>query len=88
MFRVLLAPPQEALYKRHLVYCLRVMSVGCTRIETDLQSWDVQTGSKTYLPCTQWLQRVGASRPGLGPTSIFVCDGFQFKCSSYFCDIL
>jgi hypothetical protein len=32
MFRALLARPQEALNKRHLVYCVRVMSVGCTRI--------------------------------------------------------
>jgi hypothetical protein len=32
MFRALLAHPQEALHKRHLVYCVRVMSVGCTRI--------------------------------------------------------
>jgi hypothetical protein len=29
MFRPLLAHPQEALYKRHLVYCVRVMYVGC-----------------------------------------------------------
>jgi hypothetical protein len=29
MFRALLAHPQEALHKRHLVYCVRVMSVGC-----------------------------------------------------------
>jgi hypothetical protein len=33
MFRALLAHPQEALHKRHLVYCVRVMSVGCTKIE-------------------------------------------------------
>jgi hypothetical protein len=32
MFRASLAHPQEALHKRHLVYCVRVMSVGCTRI--------------------------------------------------------
>jgi hypothetical protein len=32
MFRALLAHPQEALNKRHLVYCVRVMSVGGTRI--------------------------------------------------------
>jgi hypothetical protein len=32
MFRALLAHPQEALHKGHLVYCVRVMSVGCTRI--------------------------------------------------------
>jgi hypothetical protein len=31
MFRALIAHPQEALYKRHLVYCVRVKSVGCTR---------------------------------------------------------
>jgi hypothetical protein len=31
MFRALLAHPQEALHKRHLVHCVRVMSVGCTR---------------------------------------------------------
>jgi hypothetical protein len=30
MFRALLAHPQEALHKEHLVYCLRVMLVGCT----------------------------------------------------------
>jgi hypothetical protein len=32
MFQALLAHPQEAPHKRHLVYCVRVMSVGCTRI--------------------------------------------------------
>jgi hypothetical protein len=32
MLRALLAHPQEALNKRHLVYCVRVMSVSCTRI--------------------------------------------------------
>jgi hypothetical protein len=29
MLRALLTHPQEALHKRHLVYCVRVMSVGC-----------------------------------------------------------
>jgi hypothetical protein len=29
MFRALLAHPQEVLHKRHLIYCVRVMSVGC-----------------------------------------------------------
>jgi hypothetical protein len=32
MFRALLAHPQEALHELHLVYCVRVMSVGCTRV--------------------------------------------------------
>jgi hypothetical protein len=30
MFRALLAHPQEALKKQHFVYCVRVMSIGCT----------------------------------------------------------
>jgi hypothetical protein len=32
MFRALLTDPQEVVHKRHLVYCVRVLSVGCTRI--------------------------------------------------------
>jgi hypothetical protein len=32
MFRALLGHPQNTLHKRHFVYCVRVMSVGCTRI--------------------------------------------------------
>jgi hypothetical protein len=33
MFRALLARPQEMMHKLHLVYCVHVMSVSCTRIE-------------------------------------------------------
>jgi hypothetical protein len=33
MFRALLAHPQKALNKRHLIYCVHVMSVGCTRLD-------------------------------------------------------
>jgi hypothetical protein len=33
MFRALLPHLHEALHKINLVYCVRVMSVGCTRIE-------------------------------------------------------
>jgi hypothetical protein len=32
MFQTLLSHPQEELNKRQLVYCVRVMSVGCTKI--------------------------------------------------------
>jgi hypothetical protein len=42
MFLALLAHPQEALHKRQLVYCVRVMLVGCTRIEVEFQSWRSQ----------------------------------------------
>jgi hypothetical protein len=32
MFRALLAHPQEVLNTRHMVYCVRVMTVGCGTI--------------------------------------------------------
>jgi hypothetical protein len=36
MFQPLLAHRQEALHKWHLVYCMRVMSVGCIRVKVEL----------------------------------------------------
>jgi hypothetical protein len=59
MFRALLAHPQEALNKRHLVYCVRVMSVGC------YQDWSgtyvTKTSSTPILvaadtTCTQYIK--------------------------------
>jgi hypothetical protein len=41
MFQALLAHLQEALHKWHLVYCMRVMSLGCTRTEVELHSHHV-----------------------------------------------
>jgi hypothetical protein len=38
MFRALLAHPQEGLHKPHLVYYVRVMSVGCTRNGVEMMS--------------------------------------------------
>jgi hypothetical protein len=57
MFRALLAHPQQALHKRHLVYCVRVMTVCCTRTGVELvsvqtpvplQSWWSQLTKLTY----------------------------------------
>jgi hypothetical protein len=48
MFRALLAHPQEVLHERHLVYCVRVMLVGCIRIGVKL----VQLRS-LWFHCTQ-----------------------------------
>jgi hypothetical protein len=39
MFRALLAHPQEALHKQHLVYCVCVMLVVCAKTGVELQSW-------------------------------------------------
>jgi hypothetical protein len=36
MFQTLLAHPQDALHKQHLVYCVRVISVGCARVKVEL----------------------------------------------------
>jgi hypothetical protein len=41
MFRALLACPQEAPHKRHLVYCVRIMSVGCATITVSLLGYAV-----------------------------------------------
>jgi hypothetical protein len=51
MFRALIAHPQEGLHKRHLVYvyCVRVMSVGCSRIGVPLQSWSSQLTQRWYM---------------------------------------
>jgi hypothetical protein len=37
MFRALLAHPQEELHKLHLVYCVRIMSVGCGMVAVKMQ---------------------------------------------------
>jgi hypothetical protein len=48
MFRALLARPQEALHKRHLVYCVCVMSVGYTLVQpTDITRTQ-------YTKCRLW----------------------------------
>jgi hypothetical protein len=38
MFRALLDHPQEALYKRHLVYCVRIMSAGCGMVAVSVEN--------------------------------------------------
>jgi hypothetical protein len=52
MFRALLFYPREALNKRHLVYCVRVMSVGCGTIAVKALPEDeqviLQTGRGPY----------------------------------------
>jgi hypothetical protein len=37
MFLALLAHLREVLHKRHLVYCVRIMSVGCGTVAVSLQ---------------------------------------------------
>jgi hypothetical protein len=49
MFRVLLAHPQEMQYNRHLVYCVRVISVGCTRIRWNLKNSELKNSSTLTL---------------------------------------
>jgi hypothetical protein len=42
MFQALLAHPQEALHKRQVVYCVRIMFVGCATVAFSLHSWHSQ----------------------------------------------
>jgi hypothetical protein len=60
IFRALLAHPQEALNKRHLVYYMSVMSVGCTTIGAELHSWRKQLTTRTqYTKCCLWSASCG-----------------------------
>jgi hypothetical protein len=59
MFRSLLAHSQEALHKRHLVYCVRVMSVGCTSAShwfhyTEKGNLSVNVQSTEWRICFMW----------------------------------
>jgi hypothetical protein len=42
MFLTLLAHPQGMLHKRHLVYCVRVTSIGCARVGASFHLWRSQ----------------------------------------------
>jgi hypothetical protein len=52
MFRTLLAQLQEALRKRHLVYCVRVMSVDCLHQDwsgtSDMMRTEVGDGALSW----------------------------------------
>jgi hypothetical protein len=52
MFRALLAHPQEVLQKRHLVYCVSVMSSGCATVAV-LTTIVTQTIDVTRTQCTK-----------------------------------
>jgi hypothetical protein len=74
MFRALLADPQEALHKRHLVYCVRVMSVGCTRVGVELLRRRYTNGT-WYIACVlcqlaapglEWNSSGGTTQTALG----------------------
>jgi hypothetical protein len=51
MFQALLAHLQETLHKRHLVYCVHVMSVGCTRSSTPILVQPTDITHMQYTKC-------------------------------------
>jgi hypothetical protein len=69
MFRALLAHPQEAQHKQHLVYCVRVMSVGCNSFTPILvQPTDIThtqyTKCRLYIASWGWVRNArNMSRP-------------------------
>jgi hypothetical protein len=80
MFRTLLSHLQEALHKRHLVYCMRVMSVGCyqgwngTEFHSNPGSRRRFTNGTWYTACVLCLlaaTRVGVER-SFTPTQVTV----------------
>jgi hypothetical protein len=50
IFRALLAHPQEVLQKRHLVHCVRVMSVGCYQVWSGTGVCDISNARKMKRP--------------------------------------
>jgi hypothetical protein len=48
MFRALLAHPQEASHRRHLVYCVRIMSVGCGTVAVNENQGPLHVSSITF----------------------------------------
>jgi hypothetical protein len=60
MFRELLTHPQEALNKRHLVYCVRVMSIGCYQ---DWSRTGVRDNSLAFF--SKWRHELMTSQPSL-----------------------
>jgi hypothetical protein len=97
MFRAWLAHPQEALHKRHLVYCMRIMSVGCGTVTVKLQPEDEQVMLETYRGF--WFSKIWMrSAPHLFHYSDilwftvsktlslrywFTCDLLSYKCSPF-----
>jgi hypothetical protein len=60
MFRVLFSHPQEPLRKRHMIYCMRIMSAGCATIAFVLQSWHSQ-----LTQCEEYVEEHARKRCGL-----------------------
>jgi hypothetical protein len=74
IFRALLAHPQQVLHKRHLVYCVRVMSVGCTRINVEprgMNSYELSP-SKTLSTALPYVAHLSSGYP-LYPNFFFHC---------------
>jgi hypothetical protein len=62
MFRALLAHPQEAIHKRHLVYCMRITSVGCGTVAVSLH------------PCHSQLTLYASNIPSVACLSPLECN--------------
>jgi hypothetical protein len=71
MFRALLAHPKEVLHKRNLLYYVRVMSVGCTRIGVEI-SILVQP---TDITRTQYIKCHFAAHPEDEQVMLEICRG-------------
>jgi hypothetical protein len=79
MFRALLARPKEALHKCHLLYCMRVMSVNCTRIGVKLvQPTDITC--MQYTKCHLWSISWGWAHNALNMYRPLILNKLNKKC--------
>jgi hypothetical protein len=74
MFRASLAHPQKVLPKRHLVYCVRIMSVGCGTVVVSLQ----QCHSQMTLYASIISNSVCAAYPEDEQVMLETCRGLWF----------
>jgi hypothetical protein len=72
MFQTLLAHPYEALHQRHLVYCVRVMSVGCTAM---VQPTDITTDTTLQLNKTVFWHSVMDWDSSISIAALYGLDG-------------
>jgi hypothetical protein len=74
MFWASLSHPQVVLHKRHLVYCVRVMSVGCAMIAMTAQPTDI-----THTHTHNTPSAVCVASPEDGQVMLETCRGSWFS---------
>jgi hypothetical protein len=80
MFWALLAHPQEALHERNLVYCMRVMSVGCTRVGVEILVQPTDITHMQNTKCYLWSTSRGWASSAQNIYRPLILDKLNKKC--------